>query len=87
MTAPFCFDCRFFVPEKSFHNNLTEEQWDDCLEGQCRAGLPVLGRRLKDRHGDPFRDFGEWPKVMASDWCGKFERRIRSDLPKCSTSS
>lgn len=81
MNEPFCFGCQFFVREESTHNDLTEEQWDSCLEGQCRAGLPVLGRMLKDRHGDPFRDFGEWPKVMASDWCGKFERRIGRGLP------
>ena len=43
-----------------------------CLEGQCHAELPVLGQMLKDRQGDPFRDFGEWPKVLASDWCGHF---------------
>ena len=73
MKAPFCFDCRFFVPEGSFHNELTEDKWDDCLEGQCRAALPVLGRMVKDRHDDLCRDFAEWPKVMASDWCVTFE--------------
>ena len=71
MKAPLCFDCRFFVPEGSIHSELTEDQWDECLEGECHAAPPVLGQMLEDRHGDSFRDFAEWPKVMASDWCGK----------------
>jgi len=87
MSIQFCFDCRFFVPEGERFNDLTEDQWDECLEGECRAGLPRLGQMLTDRHGDLFRDFGEWPKVMASDWCGKFNRRIGSGLPTCPASS
>jgi hypothetical protein len=75
MSTSFCFDCRFFVPEGTWLNDLTEGQWDECIEGECRAALPVLGQLLTDRHGDPFRDFGDWPKVLASDWCGQFEPR------------
>lgn len=81
MEEPLCFDCRFFVPEGSFHNELTEDQWDECLEGECHVAPPVLGQMLKDRHGDPFRDFGEWPKVMASDWCAKHVLREIASPP------
>ena len=75
MDAPSCFQCRYFAPEGRLHNDLTENQWDECLEGECRAGLPALGQLLTDRHGDEFRHFGEWPKVMAGDWCGHFVRK------------
>ena len=78
MNILFCFDCWFFIPEGRRFNDLTEDQWDDCMEGECHAGVPKLGQMLTDRHGDPFRDFGEWPKVMASDWCGKLEPREQS---------
>jgi hypothetical protein len=32
----------------------------------------MLGPMLTDRDGDEFRDFGEWPKVLACDWCGEY---------------
>ena len=75
MNAPVCFDCVYFVPEGSQHNDLIPRQWDECLEGECHRGVPRLGLMLKDRHGDSFRHFGEWPKVMAGDWCGEFKPR------------
>lgn len=79
MRTPCCFDCRFFVPEGRSQNDLAEDQWDDCMEGECHAGLPVLGQSLTDRHGDEFRGFSEWPKVLASDWCGHFTPRKEHD--------
>ena len=86
MTTPLCFDCRFFVPEGRLHNDLTEDQWDDCLEGTCRAEPPSLGELLADRHGERFRHYGEWPKVMASDWCGRFAAaRPTDDAPRSRT--
>ncbi len=76
MHSPFCFDCRFFVPDGRLHNDLTEEQWDEALEGECRAGLPALGPLVSDRHGDEYRHYGEWPRVLASFWCGQFQPKL-----------
>ena len=73
MDSPFCFDCRFFVPDDRLHNDLTEDDWDEILEGECRAGLPALGPVVTDRHGDEYRHYGEWPRVLASFWCGQFQ--------------
>ncbi len=73
METPFCFDCRFFVPEGKLHNDLAEEQWAESLAGECRRLCPALGPMVTDRHGDQFRHFGEWPRVMAAEWCGRFE--------------
>ena len=28
-----------------------------------------------DNEDDEFRHFSEWPKVMADDWCGQFNKR------------
>lgn len=70
---PYCFDCRFFVAQGRTHNDLAEEEWDECRTGECRRHCPPLGPMETDRHGDAFRHFSEWPKVMAGDWCGEFE--------------
>lgn len=75
MNVPCCFDCRFFAPHGAQHNDLTENQWDECLEGECHRNCPDLGNTLVDRHGDEGRAFGEWPKVLAADWCGRFRAR------------
>jgi hypothetical protein len=75
MNDSCCFDCVFFAPGGSQHNNLTEDQLDDCLEGECHRNCPTLGDMSTDRHGDEFRCFGEWPKVLAGDWCGRFRAR------------
>ena len=75
MDTPFCFDCRFLVPDDRLHNDLTQDDWDDILEGECRASLPALGPVVTDRHGDEYRHYGEWPRVLASFWCGHFQPR------------
>ncbi|HQL76544.1 MAG TPA: hypothetical protein PLD58_25505 [Phycisphaerae bacterium] len=75
MDRPFCFDCRFFVPTGMSHNDLAPGQWSECMEGECRRNPPRLGMLLTDRNGDDFRHYGEWPKVMAADWCGEFKPR------------
>jgi hypothetical protein len=33
---------------------------------------------LKDRDGETYRHFGQWPRVMAGDWCGEFESRHKA---------
>lgn len=75
MTAACCFDCRFFAPDHRTCNDLTEDEWDECLPGECRRRCPALGPMVTDRYGDEQRHFGEWPKVLASDWCGEFQKR------------
>jgi len=75
MDNPFCFHCRFFAPDEAGHGNAAHGHWDECMEGECRHDTPRLGDLLVDRHGDAFRHFGQWPKVMAGDWCGRFEPR------------
>jgi len=79
MMEPLCFDCVHFAPGGTRRNELTEDQWDECLEGECHRRTPHLGPELIDNHGDTFRHLGEWPKVMAGDWCGEFaERPVRT---------
>lgn len=74
----FCFNCRLFAPGAGGHNELTEDEVDHCLEGECRRHPPCLGVTLIDRHGDEFRHFGEWPKVLGGDWCGLHEPHMES---------
>lgn len=79
-----CFDCRFFVPEGKRINDLTDEQWDECLEGQCRVCPPTLGPLFTDSQGHSVRGFGVWPRVKATDCCCKLEPREKSE-PACET--
>ncbi len=78
MIDPLCFDCVHFTPGGTRRNDLTEEQWDECLEGECHRHTPHLGPVFKDRDGDTYRHFGQWPRVMAGDWCGEFESRYKA---------
>jgi len=75
MMEPLCFYCFYFTPASIDRNSLTEEKWDDCMEGECRRHVPHLGQLLTDRHGEEFRHYGEWPRVLAGDWCGEFRPR------------
>ena len=75
-----CFDCRFFSPGEhgcpSWETeNSLPKQWDESFEGLCRFNTPLLGDLIKDKDGDEFRFFGQWPKMMACDWCRKFKSR------------
>jgi hypothetical protein len=74
-----CINCRFFAPERPEH----DPSKPDFVEGECRRHPPALGIMLIDRHGDDFRHFGEWPKVLGSDWCGDYEPRREADHPDC----
>lgn len=77
---PSCLDCRYFVPEGRLHNDLDEEEAarPDRVDGECRRYCPTLGQMLTDRHGDGFRHYGEWPKVMGCDSCGEFRPHERA---------
>lgn len=70
-----CFDCDFFHIEGKDVSELTEADWHGgCVEGECHFNPPVLGPEI-ERNGDTFRCFGEFPKVLSSDWCGQFQPR------------
>lgn len=70
-----CFDCDYFEIEGKDVSAITEADWHDgCAEGECRFNPPGLGPEI-ERDGDTFRCFGEFPKVLSSDWCGQFKQR------------
>ncbi|NUQ10807.1 MAG: hypothetical protein HUU26_00550 [Gemmatimonadaceae bacterium] len=53
-------------------DDLTEQDWDEGLEGECRRNPPCVGRfRGEDEHLQ--YDYGQWPLVQAVNWCGAFE--------------
>ena len=73
-----CFDCEFFCPEAGVcrsSDDLTDGDWDECLEGECRRRPPVVGDLVQDSRdpSDSWRAYGEFPRVLAADWCGKFK--------------
>ncbi len=68
-----CFDCRFFSPEGIQRvDDLTEQDWDECLDGECRKSPPSVGRFRGEEQYYQY-DFGQWPHVQAAEWCGEFE--------------
>ena len=76
-TLPLCFDCRFFATlrlERAADLPLEkrEKYIDECIGGHCRRSPPSVGHFIGE--GDTLEyDYGQWPKVMADDWCGAFE--------------
>ena len=75
MSVDKCFCCRFFIPDGMLFSQLRGVPPKDCLDGECHRHGPELGVVLVDPDGDEFRHYGEWPKVMADDWCGEFVTR------------
>jgi len=77
---PCCYLCRFFSPGDSGtprDEELEEipEGGDYTLVGVCRRRPPELGPVVRQSDGEDWRTYGEWPRVMACDWCGEFEQR------------
>jgi len=68
-----CFDCKFFHVVSG--KELTEDDWREDLDGECRRHTPALGEIITRQDGDEERWYGEWPRVMAGNWCGEFEPR------------
>jgi hypothetical protein len=61
---------------KNDPEEIVELDWKDgCCEGECRRHPPRVGRLGRDCHGDEFREYGDFPKVLGSDWCGEFAAR------------
>ena len=90
-TRRCCFDCDFFMPYCTDDaSELTESDWKTGAEdGECHYGPPCLGPMIKTKL-DEERFYGEWPRVMYSDWCGRFVRRkkpcraasLPADMPR-----
>ena len=70
-----CFDCDFFQIDGKEVSEMNEGDWaDGCAEGECRFNPPVLGPEI-ERNGESIRLYGEFPKVLVTDWCGQFRPR------------
>jgi hypothetical protein len=81
---PECWDCLFFEPEGPV--DVTVPYTDECEAGFCHRHPPQVGELVKTLNGSEFRCYAEFPKVMASDWCGAFQARqdASCDARKCS---
>ncbi len=79
MKGVCCYNCRFFSlgehGSPAYESENLSKEFEDDWEGICKFNPPVLGELMRDREGDDFRHYGEWPKIMAGEWCGKFELR------------
>ncbi|MFV0445481.1 MAG: hypothetical protein ACK5Q5_18025, partial [Planctomycetaceae bacterium] len=70
-----CFDCDFFQLEGRDTQDLSEEDWNyGCAEGECRYQPPSLGVEIESQ-GETIRHYGEFPRVLVTDWCGQFQAR------------
>ena len=68
-----CWHCRFFEP--SDPSSLEKPWTDETLPGECRLLPPQIGDLIKRGTDDEERWFGNFPRVMAGDWCGQFQPR------------
>lgn len=71
---PCCFDCKYFCPEagKASVDDLAEKDWNEAMPGECRRHAPRVGQYLGEDHPFNSYDYGQWPMVQASNWCGEF---------------
>ena len=79
--ATCCANCQYFLLGDDFltvddsEANRLKPFYGDS-EGECHRKSPRPGPvDNKKFNGKTLRNFGEWVKVMASDWCGEFEPR------------
>ena len=75
MNKRLCFDCVFFAPEGKRINDLTEDQWDEGITGECRRHCPVA---LEPDEDGRIVNYAYWPIVLASDWCGELKPRAEA---------
>jgi len=76
LLPPACWYCQFFEPDGSA--DLSKPWTDDLLPGECRRHPPQIGDLInRDTHEEE-RLFGDFPRVMAGDWCGEFQHRDAS---------
>lgn len=71
----YCGNCKFFAPGEDYHEHNELPEFDCYTGGQCRAWLPIPGEVVKDHNDDDFRHYSDWPSVLATDWCGRFEHK------------
>ena len=70
-----CFDCNFFELDNGIARGHTESDGAaGHTEGECRFNPPVLGPEI-ERDGETIRLYGEFPLVLGTDWCGRFQPR------------
>jgi hypothetical protein len=64
-----CFFCRFFDCQDIAD---ADKPYDEVVPGYCRINPPSPGRY----RGEDFAqyDYGQWPLVLAGEWCGAFEQ-------------
>ncbi len=78
-----CFDCCYYSPGEygcpSYYHDQQIGEFDESAEGICRRHTPRHGETITQHNGDEFTCFAEWPKVMASDWCGEFKPRTKEN--------
>ena len=73
MLLPSCCYCIFFVTLDGDHAaSLRPADQAECLQGHCRRNPPSVGR-FRGEDEDLEYDYGQWPLVLSSDWCGAFE--------------
>jgi hypothetical protein len=76
-----CYDCRFFSPgdfgcPQDYLEKELPKDWDEGLYGVCRLNPPRHGDMIKRGDDEQWQFYGEWPRVMAVDWCGQFQQRV-----------
>ena len=86
MPLPSCFDCRFFCTfdGETRADDLTQSDLHECLQGHCRRNTPMVGHFRGEDQALEY-DYGQWPLVLGSNWCGRFEpceRAIRDIAPQ-----
>ena len=70
--SPCCWHCRLFEPT---HPVAHEKPYDETLPGEARPHPPLVGDLIKRGTDAEGRWFGNFPRVMAGDWCGQFQPR------------
>ncbi|GEM_PF-2144725 len=87
MNRTYCFDCKHFCPDRTGASSetLTEKDWDEVMRGECRRYPPHVGKYLGEDVLANGYDYGQWPLVLASDWCSAFqpcERALAADAKR-----
>jgi len=73
MTQSFCLDCRFFSTDDGVRSaDLAPVKHDECLQGHCRRNPPTVGHFRGENLSLEY-DYGQWPIVLSTDWCGAFQ--------------
>ena len=66
-----CWHCSFFHPEGIVSRQ--QPLFDEAQPGECRIYPPQVGDLIHRGTDDEQRWYGNFPRVMAGDWCGQFQ--------------